>query len=290
MKSPASVTRRVLLQAAALGAARAGSSEAVEEEWAVKPDGPDFGGLRIGLTTFSTRELTLDQTIDLLKKTGVRNIALKYFHLRLDSTREERRLTIRKIHDAGLRLAGCGVIGLNGDEKSVRDRLDYVRDIGAPSVTATTTAERLERLDRIIKDYTDIKIAIHTHGPEDDLSYWRWSATKIIGKIRHLDSRIGVCVDIGHTFRVPIDPVAAIRACGDRLYDVHLKDLKEAGRRRLDVAVGRGVVDIPAIMRALHDANYRHHVALEYEAEPKAPEIGIAESFGYLRGLLGPRA
>lgn len=81
MKSPASVTRRTLLQAVALGAARAGSAAAVEEEWAVKPDGPDFGGLRVGLTTFSTRELTLDQTIALLKQTGVRNIALKYFHL-----------------------------------------------------------------------------------------------------------------------------------------------------------------------------------------------------------------
>ena len=208
----------------------------------------------------------------------------------MDSTKEERRLAIRKIHDAGLTLAGCGVIGLSGDEKSVRDRLDYVQDIGSPSVTATTTAERLEQLDGIIKDYANIKIAIHTHGPEDDLSYWRWSAAKIIDKIRHLDSRIGVCVDVGHTFRVPIDPVAAIHTCGDRLYDVHLKDLKEANRRRLDVPVGRGVVDIPAIMRALHDVNYRHHVALEYEAEPETPEFGIAESFGYLRGLLYPRA
>jgi len=54
--------------------------------------------------------------------------------------------------------------------------------------------------------------------------------------------------------------------------------------------VGRGVVDIPSIMRALRDVNYHHHVALEYEAEPQAPEFGIAESFGYLRGLLYPRA
>ena len=96
---------------------------------------PTSGGLRVGLTTFSTRELTLDQTIALLKQTGVRNIALKYFHLPLDSTKEERRLTIRMIHDAGLTLAGCGVIGLSGDERSVRDRLDYVQDIGSPSVT-----------------------------------------------------------------------------------------------------------------------------------------------------------
>ena len=105
-------------------------------------------------------------------------------------------------------------------------------------------------------------------------------------KIRHLDKRIGVCVDVGHTFRVPINPVEAIRACGDRLHDVHLKDLREASRRRLDVPIGRGVLNVPAILTTLQRMDYRHHVALEYEAQPKAPELGIAESFGYLRGLL----
>jgi inosose dehydratase len=286
MNTTSSIARRTVLQALAFGAARANASATPPQDWSVKPDAPDFGGLQVGLTTFSTRELTLDETIALLNKTGVRNIALKYFHLPLDSTREQRRLTVRKIHDAGLTVAGCGVIGLSGDEKSVRRSLDYIQDIGAPSVTATPPAERLEQLDRIIKDYGDIKIAIHTHGPEDDVSYWRWSAAKIMDKIRHLDKRIGVCVDVGHTFRVPINPVQAIRACGDRLYDIHLKDLKEASRRRLDVPIGRGVVDVPAVLSALQDIGYRHHIALEYEAERKAPELGIAESFGYLRGLL----
>ena len=286
MKKASAISRRAVLQAAALGAARANASAAPPQDWAVKPAKPGFAGLRIGLTTFSTRELTLDETIALLQKTGVRNIALKYFHLPLDSTKEQRRLAVRKIHDAGLTIAGCGVIGLSGGEDSVRRSLDYVQDIGAPSVTCTPPAERLEQLDRIIKDYPDIKIAIHTHGPEDDVSYWRWSAAEIIEKIRHLDARIGVCVDVGHTFRVPIDPVAAIRACGERLYDIHLKDLKEASRRRLDVPIGRGVVDISAILTALQDIGYRHHIALEYEADRQTPQLGIAESFGYLRGLV----
>jgi sugar phosphate isomerase/epimerase len=285
---PPAITRRSALQAAAIAAA-AFPSSAANEPWPLKPDRPDFGGLRVGLTTYSTRELTLDETIALLQQTGVTNIALKYFHLPLDSTKEQRRLVVRKIEDAGLTLAGCGVIGLSSDEQSVRRSLDYVRDIGAPTVTATPPIERLEQLDRIIKDYGEIRIAIHTHGPEDNVNYWRWSAVKIMNQIRWLDRRIGVCVDVGHTFRVPIDPVEAIRACGDRLYDVHLKDLKEASRRRLDVPMGRGVIDIPAITQALRERNYRYHVALEYEAEPEAPQLGIAESFGYLRGVLSPR-
>ncbi len=286
MKPPA-ITRRSALQGAIAAAAFPASQ--AKGRWPVKPDRPDFGGLRVGLTTYSTRELSLDETIALLQQTGVKNVALKYFHLPLDSTKEQRRLAARKIRDAGLTLAGCGVIGLSGDEQSVRRSLDYVRDIGAPTVTATPPIERLEQLDRIIKDYGDIRIAIHTHGPEDDVDYWRWSAVKIMNQIRSLDRRIGVCVDVGHTFRVPIDPVEAIRACGDRLYDVHLKDLKEASRRRLDVPVGRGVIDIAATMRVLRARNYRYHVALEYEAEPEAPQLGIAESFGYLRGVLSPR-
>ncbi len=280
------LTRRHALRMAALGVAGSLPSRAADSRWTTKQPSDPFGGLHVGLTSFSTRELSLDDTIGLLTTLGIENIALKYFHLPLRSSPAERAAVRQKLADAGVRVLGCGVVGFKDDEADMRRKLDYVRDTGAAVVTVTIPEEAFALLDRVVKDY-NVRVAIHTHGPEDQLDYWRWDATRIMPMIEGLDHRIGVCVDVGHTFRLPLDPVKAIRVCGDRLYDVHLKDLKEASRRRLDVPLGRGVVDIRGVLRALQQMNYRHHVALEYEADPKAPQLGIAESFGFLRGVLG---
>ena len=289
------LTRRHALRIAALRIGALGvagslqssaQASAADSHWSTKKPGDPFGGLHVGLTSFSTRELSLHDTIGLLTSLGVENIALKYFHLPLRSSSAERAAVRQELADAGLRLLGCGVVGLKDDEADMRRKLDYVRDTGAAVVTVTIPEEAFALLDRVVKDY-DVRVAVHTHGPEDQLDYWRWDATRIMRKIEGLDRRIGVCVDVGHTFRLPLDPIKAIRACGDRLYDVHLKDLKEASRRRLDVPLGRGVVDIRGVLRTLQRMNYAHHVALEYEAEPQTPQVGIAESFGFLRGVLG---
>ena len=295
---PLALTRRYALRMAALGVAGSLPSRTADSNWTTKHPGDPFGGLNVGLTTFSTRKLSLDDTVGLLAKVGVENIALKSFHLPLRSSPGERAAVRRQLADAGLELRGCGVVGLKNDEADMRRKLDYVRDMGAAVVTVTIPEEAFTLLDRVVKDY-DIRVAVHTHGPEDQkadgnrravrtqLDYWRWDATRILPMIEGLDRRIGVCVDVGHTFRLPLDPIKAIRECGDRLYDIHLKDLKEASRRRLDVPLGRGVVDIRGVLRALQQMNYAYHVALEYEAEPAAPQLGIAESFGFLRGVLG---
>jgi sugar phosphate isomerase/epimerase len=50
--------------------------------------------------------------------------------------------------------------------------------------------------------------------------------------------------------------------------------------------LGRGVIDVVAILRALLDVKYPYHVALEYEAHANDPLPGMSESFAYMRGVL----
>ena len=50
--------------------------------------------------------------------------------------------------------------------------------------------------------------------------------------------------------------------------------------------MGRGVLDIHAILQALLDLKFAHLVGLEYEKDMKDPVPGVAESIGYVRGVL----
>jgi sugar phosphate isomerase/epimerase len=141
-------------------------------------------------------------------------------------------------------------------------------------------------LDAMVKEF-DIRLAIHNHGPEDKRfpsPYDVWKA------VERYDRRIGLCIDVGHTTRAKVDPAEAIRKCKDRLYDLHIKDIDSAAPDGHTVEAGRGVIDLPKVLQALLDIRYPHLVSFEYEKDEDDPLPGLAESVGYVKGLLRGRA
>jgi sugar phosphate isomerase/epimerase len=72
----------------------------------------------------------------------------------------------------------------------------------------------------------------------------------------------------------------------DRLYDMHMKDVNKNTGDGVPVEVGRGIIDIPGVVKALKKINYAGTVAFEYEKDAKDPLPGLAESVGYLRGVI----
>jgi sugar phosphate isomerase/epimerase len=140
----------------------------------------------------------------------------------------------------------------------------------------------LPYVDQKVKEY-DIKVAIHNHGPGDK-NYP--SPESIIEKIKHLDKRIGLCMDIGHTMRMGEEPAAEAKKYFDRLLDVHMKDVDKPVKDGKTVVVGRGVIDIPAFLKVLAQKQYQGVVSFEYEADGKDPLPGLEQSVGYVRGVL----
>ena len=105
-------------------------------------------------------------------------------------------------------------------------------------------------------------------------------------RIKDLDQRIGLCHDVGHTLRYGEDPVALTQQCADRILDVHIKDVTKASADAHETVCGRGVLDLPGIVRTLVKAGYKGYLSFEYEEHPEDPLPGLAESVGYIRGVL----
>jgi sugar phosphate isomerase/epimerase len=53
--------------------------------------------------------------------------------------------------------------------------------------------------------------------------------------------------------------------------------------------MGRGVIDFPALVRALKKVNYTGICSIEFEKDMQDPLPGIAESLGYFRALLAEK-
>jgi len=100
------------------------------------------------------------------------------------------------------------------------------------------------------------------------------------------DPRVGLCVDTGHFHSAGVDNVAFIRRHARQLYSVHLKDHKGT----VSVGIGRGEIDLAAIVAALREAGYDRGLTIELEVEdPQNLPRYTQEAFVYLSGLLGQK-
>jgi sugar phosphate isomerase/epimerase len=278
------MNRRQFVRTSVLGTAALAAASLPSISWGAvtKAAADPFTGLKVGITSYSLRKFTLDQAIAMTKQAGVKYISLKDMHLPLNSTLAQRQEARKKIEDAGLVLMGCGVVYLTNNADEIRRAFDYARDAGMPTIIASPDPEALDQVEKAAKEY-NIRVAIHNHGPTDK----RYpSPMDVLRLVKDRDARMGICMDVGHTVRIGEDPVPAIEQCAGRLYDFHIKDVTEATARGASIAVGRGVIDIVAVLKALLRVKFPYHVALEHEADPDAPLPGITESYGYLRGAL----
>lgn len=276
------LTRRSVLKVAALGAASTAIGPLAPLAAIPTDSDEQFHGLRVGVASYSLRSFPLDQALQDIKRLGVRYLSLKEVHLPLTSTPDQRKQVRDQVQGLGLTITSCGVIYLTNDESQMRQAFDYVRDLGADTAVIGVTREQLPILNRVIAGY-DLKAAIHNHGPNDKRFP---SPLEVYDAIQGLDKKIGVCMDIGHTFRMHEDLVADVRRVRDRLYSMHFKDLESDHIDAKGVPVGTGVMPIIPLLRELLHSGYKNELQLEYEVESKDPLPGMAESFGFMRGAL----
>lgn len=288
MSPTTNLPRRRFLQASLLGSAAVigGAFPAVASAAVTKSERDPFNGLKVGVASYSLRKFPLDKAIDMTKSLGVKYITLKDSHLPLTSTPEECREAAQKVRDGGLTLMSCGVISMKNDADEIRSLFQYAKNAGIPTIVASPEPDALDTVEKLAKEF-DIRIAIHNHGPGDKhfpspMDVWK--------NVKDRDSRMGLCIDIGHTVRIGEDPTEAIRTCASRLHDLHIKDVSAAKAKGTTVAMGRGVIDLVAVAKALLEIKYPYHVALEYESDADHPLPAMTESFAYLRGILAALA
>ena len=237
--------------------------------------------LNLGLTSYTFRNFSLDQTIQMTKRLGLKRLSLKDMHLPLNSSKKAIRKAVSEIKDAGLELYGAGIIYMTNEDE-VNQAFEYAKTAGIQVIIGVPEHAFLTLAEQKVKEY-NIKLAIHNHGPTDKKYP---SPRSIYEKIKNMDERMGMCLDIGHTMRLGIDPSDAFEKYRNRIFDIHIKDETKTAADGSTIEIGRGVINIPKFLSALLKNNYTGTVAFEYEKDKEDPLPGVAESVGYVRGVL----
>ena len=121
--------------------------------------------------------------------------------------------------------------------------------------------------------------ALTTGAPAEDLA-------QLIGELP--EGTLGVSLHPAHLLASGQSPVEAMESLGPYLTHVHACDaVKELGASRMmEVELGRGSTDMPALFGALEANQYRGWITIE-QTGASQPAIPIGNAVTYLRNLRG---
>ncbi|MBK5279925.1 MAG: sugar phosphate isomerase/epimerase [Bacteroidia bacterium] len=273
-------TRRDFVKLA--GVSALASIPLLQTQVAAKPFANVKRSFNIGIAgyTFLAYNNNIDKIIEVMNAIEVKNISLKNFQLPYESNKQQTDEVIGKFKAAGIVVYGLGVIYLK-TEKEVDNAFSYAQLAGVKIIIAAPAYGVLSYVEKKAKEY-NIKVAIHNHGPEDKLFP---DIDKIFEKIQAMDPRMGICLDIGHSFRCGNDPAAMLLKYKDRIFDMHIKDVDSPVEKGNTVINGHGKMNFISFIKALDESGYSGTCSLEYEQKGD-PGLGLAESVGHFRGML----
>lgn len=276
------VSRRDVLKMAAAGLAV--SAPALRAARAANSQSDPYAGLKMGMQSYSLRAYDCATALAHTKELGLKYWEAFPKHIPLSTTPKNIADHKALLDQAGIRLLAYGVVDFDGNESEARKKFDFAKAMGLLAFSANPRKDKqtFDLLDKLVAEY-DVAIAIHNHGPGARYSKIR----DVADVVKDRNPKIGACVDTGHYLRSDEDPVEALEQFKDRLYGVHLKDVRtvtSGGRRqKIFTIVGQGDLDVLKCLQVLKRINYQGCLSLEYEENEKNPLSDIAVSLQAVR-------
>jgi sugar phosphate isomerase/epimerase len=253
-------------------------------------------GIKLGIASYSLRSFDRAKAIEMMKTLQTPWLSIKEVHLAQKNTKDAIKAGAKEyvsldlvqaaakdFTDAGFKITSGGNVDMKETTvEGLRPHFEYAKAAGMPMMVCAPMHENIKMIETLVKEY-NIRIAIHNHGPEDKQFPTPQSVLEVV---RGLDDRCGLCMDVGHSARTGVDVVKSIGEAGSRMFDMHVKDLRDFTAKDSQCDCGDGDMPFPGIFKQLKKMNYQGCVNLEYEINDKNPMPGMQRSFSYMRGVL----
>lgn len=274
-------SRRKFIRNTALGLGAAGFYPSMTRAGGLASNTfPSKAELPLSMADYTFRHYDIPQSIEIMQRLDVHALSVKDFHMPLDSSQDKINSVLKQYENGGIHVYAVGVIYMK-TKASVDQAFNYAKMAGVSLIIGVPEYELMDYTEQKVKEF-NIRLAIHNHGPQDKLYP---GPKEVYEKIKDRDARMGLCIDIGHSERAGEEPAAAVLKYGNRLFDMHIKDVTKAENDGQAIEAGRGVINFPALLRALRKVHYPGQCSIEFEKDEKDDVPGIAESLGYFKGV-----
>jgi len=242
-----------------------GSSPANSRDW-------KFG---VALWTFHT--VNFPESLKMVDSTGVRYIEPNTFHKAgpelkdslvgdLSPAGVEKLKQMARAHNfiiGSLYVAGGKTLD------SWIKGFQLAKELGVPYITAEPPLNMWDSIDSLAGAYK-IKVAIHEH--------WKgmsayWHPDSVLAAIKN-HPNFGACADLGHWPKSGVNPLDGVKQLAGHIIGIHLKDIAAYNDPKLvDVPVGTGVVDFPAIFAELKRQGFNGNIYIERDAQDQPSNV-----------------
>jgi len=176
---------------------------------------------------------------------------------------EERTRLKNYFKKKGIKIIALGVVD---KEYYNPDNLEkffiFCKDMEISFLTAEPEPADLDLFNQLAEKYK-MKVALHCH-PKPTSHYWHPDSTVAAMKGR---KNIGAWPDMGHWARNGVNIIDALKKMEGKLWGMHFKDVKKFDDvSAVDTLFGKGVCDLPAVMKELKRQQFKGVISLEYEA------------------------
>jgi sugar phosphate isomerase/epimerase len=230
--------------------------------------------LNLGIQLYSLRGYKVDEALQHARDLGFKFVEFYSGMYPINSDATAIEAMNKKLADLGLTISAHGVNRFTKDAAANRKMFEFAKAAGIKTFGADPDPDSFASLDELVKEF-DVRVAIHNHGPTHRYN----KAIDVLRAVENHDLRIGACADLGHYIRSGERPVEVIRLLKGRLYGVHLKDFAEMQDKTTGVILGKGHLNVPAVMGALVAADFPADgaLSLEYEENEKNPLADLKE-------------
>jgi len=240
---------------------------------------------KVAVQTYTFHKFTLEETIEMLKKTDVRALecwdwqplSKKFPNARFNSkmTPEQREFAKKLIFGNGFKIIGTGVVTAKnaGDPEEV---CKFAKEFNIPVITTEATKEQLPLWEKTCQKY-GIKMAIHNHQRGSGNDYYK---PELVMSMVKDYKNIGCCPDNGAWSRSGLDPVKSFKIMKGKILIVHFKDQKVFNNLESPAAIyGTGVLDMKAMLAELDAQGYDGYLVIEHGDDSDNPlPVVIADS------------
>jgi inosose dehydratase len=201
---------------------------------------------------------------------------------------------------AGL-LGTVGATFINLAHQSTPERMAIAGRADAPDAPRLSPAqwddfaERVAQAAAVARD-AGLQPLFHAH-----VGTWVETRAELEELLRRVPPRtLKLVWDVGHALYAGVDPIEMVRAHPDRIAYVHLKDVDggvletlrrerrgfaDGIRQRVFTELGRGLLDVSALLAALREINYSGWLMVEQDSTWLAPAESARVSRDYLRSF-----
>ena len=281
------ITRREFTAGLAAAAAAVATRAAAQG----KPKPSVFGGVQVGVQSYTFRAFDIDRMIAAMTAVGLSSVELWNGHLDPTKATEADFKAVRaKFDAAGIKVSAyCANFPTDATDDHLERAFRGAALLGTDVMTSSLEKPILDRVDERCRRYK-VRLGLHNHYLGD--SWFKGDkAANFEGPADFLEALKGrseylsINLDVGHFYAAGHDPVAFFRDHHRRIVSLHIKD-RDRDAERTYRQFGEGKTPIAEVLKLAREVKFPYAANIEYEMDEKDPTEGVRRSLAYIKGAL----